>query len=358
MLRMGRPRTTHKDMPPGMQEVAGRWYWRPTDHASRLVCEQIAPGKKSAAAGQTKAEARQWWAKTVLPKLSIQEPPAGDMSVASVIDAYFASPQYLALAEKTRVDYARNLAVMREKFGEIHFAISEADAARGTGLRRMHIAGHLDTAERKVAANRQVAALSSAFAVAIRTGRTEYNPCKGVGRNSERSRKRLVTHSDYARLKHAASPVIRLAMLLAKLTGMREGDLLKLTWHQVSDGYINVTPSKTASTSGISQKIEITKSLAVILKASKQLRGSVRSIYVIHNSSGQAYTQTGFQSLWQRTVKKSGVEDVHFHDLKARAVTDVERKRPGSGSDLAGHVDPRTTRKTYRRGAVKVRPVR
>jgi integrase len=115
----------------------------------------------------------------------------------------------------------------------------------------MHVASHLDDATAKAAANRQIAALSSAFAVAAREGRTE-----------------------------------------------------------------------------------------------------------IHNGSGQPYTQSGFQSLWQRTVKKSGVADVHFHDLRARAVTDNECKQRGSGSDMAGHVDPKTTRKIYRRGAVKVSPVR
>lgn len=360
MKLMGRPRTKHKDMPPGMREVSGRWYWRPTDEASRAACELIAPGKASLPAGGSKDEARRWWAKVVLPKLQAQEAAAASSAgtVAEVIADYLASPQYLWLAEKTRSEYARALDVLKAKWGSVRYARSEDEASRGEYLRRMHIASHLDGATAKVAANRQIAALSSAFAVAIRKGRTEYNPCRGVGRNTEAPRRRLVTHSEYARLKHAAPEVIRVAMLLARLTGMREGDLLALTWRQVVGDEIRVTPAKTASSTGISQRIRVTPSLRVVLEAAKHLRGGLRSMFVIHNSSGQGYTQSGFQSMWQRTVKKSGVVDVHFHDLRALAVTAAERRERGSGSDLAGHVDPKTTRRIYRRGAVKVSPVR
>lgn len=358
MLRMGRPRTRDKDMPPGLREVAGRWYWRPTDAAGRDVCEQLAPGKKSIAAGTSKKEARAWWVRTILPRLEAQEAPSADDTVASIIDAYLRSPQYFGLADKTRVDYARSLAMLREKYGSARFATSEADAARGDRFRRMHVASHLDSATAKVAANRQIACLSSAFALAIRQGRTEYNPCRGVERNSERPRDRLIDHHDYAKLKHAAPPVIRIAMLLARLTAIRESDLLALTWHQIRDGEIHIQPSKTQNTSRMKQRIRITPAVRAVLEAARTLRGNLRSTTVIHTGHGQPYTQSGFQSMWQRTVKASGVHDVHFHDLKARAVTDAERKRPGSGTNLAAHTDSKITRKIYQRAPVKAEPAR
>lgn len=358
MPRMGRPRTKHRDMPPGMMEVSGRWYWRPTDTASRAVCEQLSPGKKSVPAGKDKAEARKWWARHVLPLLDAQEAPSADDTVGAIINAYLTSPQFLKLAEQTRRDYRRGLKELAERWGTVRYARSADEASRGEFLRRMHIAGFLDSAEAKVAANRKIAALSSAFKVAIRSGCTEYNPCQGVERNTEVPRSQLVHHSDYAKLKHAAPPVLRIAMLIARLTGMREGDLLVFQRTWIRNGEIHVTPSKTERTSGIKQRIRITPSLERVLNAARTLRGSVRSLYVIHTQHGQPYTQSGFQSMWQRTLKKAGVRGIHFHDLKANAVTEKERKQPGAGSDLAGHVDPKTTRKTYRRGAVKVSPVR
>lgn len=357
-MRMGRPRESHKDLPPGFRHVAGRWYWRPTDAAARAVCDVLAPGKASIPAGASKAEARAWWVASILPRLDAVAAPSAEDSVASIIDTYLISRKFIDLAEKTKVDYRRNLALMRDKFGTMRFATSDTEAARGACFRRMHIANHLDQSAHATAANRQVAALSSAFALAIRQGRTEYNPCRDVERNSERPRDRLISHSEYAKLKHAAPPIIRIAMLLARLTAIRESDLLSLTWHQIKDGEIHIQPSKTMNTSRMKQRIRVTKTVRLVLGAARTLRGNLRSTTVLHNSSGQPYTQSGFQTMWQRTVKKAGVPNVHFHDLKAKAVTDAERKRPGSGTNLAAHTDPKTTRKIYQRGAVKAEPSR
>jgi integrase len=204
--------------------------------------------------------------------------------------------------------------------------------------------------------------LSEVFECGRDTGLTEYNPCLGAGRNPERPRKRFVTWQEYAQVRRVAQPVIRLAMLLTRLTGMREGDLLKLRWSDVSDRGVRVIHGKT----GFDQGLRLSWGLSTALKAARGLwrsaarrksRENIRSLYVLHNRAKQPYTTSGFQSLWQRTVKKSGVPDIHFHDLRARAITDAENRR-SDGADLAGHTDPRTTRRIYRRGSVRVSPVR
>lgn len=360
MRKMGRPRGKDKDMPPGLRQVAGRWYWRPTNAAGRDICARLAPGKTSMFAGETKADARKWWVKTIMAQLDAMEGSADD-TVGSIIDAYFISPQYLELAEKTRKDYKAWLEQIRDRFGTARYAKSEADAVRGDYLRRMHIAQMLDDARlegKGPTGNRKKAALSSAFRAAIRTGKTEYNPCDGVESNPEQARSRLPTHTDYAKLRRVAQPVIRLSLLIARLTAMREGDILRMQWSWIKNGEIHVTPSKTEKRARKTLRIAITPSLAKVLAACKQLRGNLRSTHVIHNGRGQPYTQDGFQSLWQRTVKKSGVEDLHFHDFKARAVTDKERKEPGQATILAAHSSPEITRKVYLRGGQKVGPVR
>lgn len=353
-------RATKQPMPKGMRQVSGRWYWRPTDELARRAAEKLSPGRSNLFAGATDTEARKWWATTVLPLLDeLSAPSPTEDRVESIIDAYLAHSRFHELKERTRDDYRKNLLKLRAKFGSMKFARSEAEAATGAFLRRMHIAQHLDDATAKVMANRQVSALSSAFSVAIRAGRTEYNPCSEVSKNRERPRRRLIDHHDYAKLKHVAQPVIRLMMLMAKLTGMRQGDLRTLRWDEIRNGEIHKLLEKTESTSGVSLRIRVTPAVAAVLRAAKELRGTLRqSEYVFHNRQGEAYTLYGFQSMWRRTLLKSGVVDVHFHDLKARAVTDKERKETGSGTDLAGHTDPRTTRRIYRRGAVKVDPVR
>jgi hypothetical protein len=71
-MLMGRPRQQHRHMPPGVRQVAGKWYWRPTNEPTRAVRDRLWPGRKSVTAGDsTDAEgARQWWVQTILPALA------------------------------------------------------------------------------------------------------------------------------------------------------------------------------------------------------------------------------------------------------------------------------------------------
>lgn len=354
MIRMGRPRTSHKDMPPGLRLVSGRWYWRPTDEAGRRVCEALSPGKKSIPVGETKADARKWWVSTVLPRLDALEPDTDAIGTLSeIIDDYLLSKKFLGLASATQKNYRADLVKLKALYGTVRYAKSESEASEGGFFRRMNVARHLDDAERKVSANRQISALSAVFSYAQRTGKTEYNPCRGVERNPERARDRLISWQDYARLRRAATPMVRVAMLLARLTALRESDLLALSWSHVGNDYITYRHQKT----NFHLKIRITKTLGKVLAAAKKLRGNLKGMTVICTERGQRYTPDGFRSNWRKVMLKSGVEDVHFHDLKAKAVNDSE-DRGRDASNLAGHTDRRTTQRVYRRGGVKVMPAK
>ena len=65
------------------------------------------------------------------------------------------------------------------------------------------------------------------------------------------------------------------------------------------------------------------------------------------------YTVSGFDSIWRRLVQRSGLKDVPFHDIRAKALTDAKRD---GGLDyaqaLAGHESRNTTG-----GYVKARDV-
>jgi integrase len=47
---------------------------------------------------------------------------------------------------------------------------------------------------------------------------------------------------------------------------------------------------------------------------------------------------SGFNSIWRRQKIKAGLEDIHFHDLRAKAVTDAKRLHGRDFAQaLAGH---------------------
>lgn len=341
MLRMGRPRSSRKDLPPGLYFNArkGFYYYRPATGLRPSAYTHIGHVEREAAI-------RRW----VVLSGAVEQGEGG--TVGELLDRYLRDglPKK---ADRTQREYTRQAAKLRAAFGALRYARSEADAARGGVVRRMDIVRYLRAASAPVQANRDISLLSEVFEIGRDCGLTEYNPCAGAPRNRERPRRRFVAWQEYAKLRHAAPPVIRLAMLLTRLTGMREGDLLRLRWSDVSDRGVRVIHGKT----GFDQGLHLSWGLSLALGAARHLRGNLRSLYVLHTRKGQPYTISGFQSMWQRTVARSGVPDVHFHDLRARAVTDAENRR-GDGANLAGHTDARTTRRIYLRGPRRVRPVR
>ncbi|MHB8392020.1 MAG: tyrosine-type recombinase/integrase, partial [Acidobacteriaceae bacterium] len=74
---------------------------------------------------------------------------------------------------------------------------------------------------------------------------------------------------------------------------------------------------------------------------------------------GRPYSVSGWNSAWRRLVKRSGIEDLHFHDVRAKALTDAQRE---AGRDyaqaLAGHKSGDMTEAYVRaRTTQKVRPL-
>ncbi|MEN8131251.1 MAG: tyrosine-type recombinase/integrase [Pseudomonadota bacterium] len=67
--------------------------------------------------------------------------------------------------------------------------------------------------------------------------------------------------------------------------------------------------------------------------------------YCYPNRTGQPYTVSGFDSIWRRLVKRNGMQDLHFHGIRAKSITDAKRM---GGQDyaqaLAGHESRGTTK--------------
>tara|TARA_B100002003_G_scaffold139271_1_gene128887 strand:- start:119 stop:403 length:285 start_codon:yes stop_codon:yes gene_type:complete len=62
---------------------------------------------------------------------------------------------------------------------------------------------------------------------------------------------------------------------------------------------------------------------------------------------GKPYTVSGFESIWQRVKKKSGIMDVCFRDIRAKAGTDKKREG-GDAQVFLGHNSAAMTDKYIR----------
>jgi integrase len=104
-------------------------------------------------------------------------------------------------------------------------------------------------------------------------------------------------------------------MEISRVTGIRQADILKIKKSDLNTDGLYVQQNKT----GKKQIFEYSPTLLKAIELAKSTSRKVESIYLITTKYGTKYTSSGFQTAWQRLMKKSGVEPFTFHDLRAKA---------------------------------------
>lgn len=175
------------------------------------------------------------------------------------------------------------------------------------------------------------------------------NPVDSIRTMSVAARNRYITDSELRRIKVAAmygadnhrtrsGPMICALVDMAYLTGQRIGDLLTLEWSQVGRDGIMFEPAKVTGSTGAKIMIEWTPKLKNVVERLRELArprkgDKVEQLqdfkrrsrnHLFTTQEGQPYTYWGASTAWRRAVKRAGVPNVHFHDLRAKALTDKE----------------------------------
>jgi len=234
-------------------------------------------------------------------------------------------------------------------------------------IRPMHIYQYLHKyrgAESPIRANREIALFSKLFSGLVSAGVLDINPCMGVERNEEVARDRLVSEREFDAFllflregktdtsgnrtgSTEARVRVAIAAEIAYLTSKAQGQVLKLMRSQISEEGVRFPGRKR----GVRTLVEWTPRLRAIIQEAIEQPARIVPVYVIHNEGGQPYTSDGFKTLWQRAMnewEEMGNERFTFHDIRAKAVTDViEQGR--KASDLTGHVDDRVIAQVYDR---------
>jgi integrase len=181
------------------------------------------------------------------------------------------------------------------------------------------------------------------------------NPVDSVKSMPLKARTRYATDSELRRIKVAAcygddrkrtrTGLMICALIdMAYLTGQRIGDLLSLQWSQVDAMGILFAPSKVEASTGQKVFIEWSPKLRSLVERIKVLRTEMgkdnRRIitHVFNTQQGLPYTYYGASTAWKRAVKRSGVRGCTFHDIRAKAITDVDADRGiGHAQRMGGH---------------------
>jgi integrase len=245
--------------------------------------------------------------------------------VGDLIDAIISDYRIHILptkARSTQVEYSKALKRLSVVFGTI----------RLRDLRPVHVYRYQDLrAEEgaKVLVNREIAVLSALCNHGVKLGHADYNVCKQVRRRPEKPRDRYVTDQELAIVYGLASDWMKRAIRMACITGIRLGDLVRITDENRTEEGFYYRQGKT----GRKMLIEWTEPLWEAAYA-------------------PPVSYEGFTTAWQRLQKKAlekGLQErFTFHDLRAKAGSEAIDWR------LLGHTDRGTFERIYNRKPIKI----
>lgn len=256
-------------------------------------------------------------AKELLGAVASGDNPAQSISdhrkaptVSTLADRFMRDHVAFRCKPSTQGEYGRSVELfIKPAFGA--FKVSDVTRADVAAL-------HHKLRDRPYQANRTLGVISKMFNLAEVWGLRPdgSNPTRHVAKYPERKRetflsaeqlRRLGQVLEQARVTSAESPYIVAAFELLILTGCRLGEIQKLKWAYVQNGYLNLPDSKTGA-----RRIPLPPAAVAVLQRTPRVTDNP---YVIAGEEpGQYFTD--LQRPWRRIRRQAGLEHVRIHDLR------------------------------------------
>jgi integrase len=231
-----------------------------------------------------------------------------------VVADYKASAEYKKLAESTRTQWGKWLDRIAEYFGDLSIAQFDRPEKIRPVIRRWRS----QWAETPRTADYALQVLSRVVAHAVDPlGKIAGNPCEGIKHLYNNDRSEIIwTDSDVTSIKDTCSAEIGYAVDLAGHTGLRLGDLLRLSWSHVGDDAIVLATGKSR------QKRE---AIIPLYDGLREVLARIpkRSTMILTSSKRRPWTADGFGSSFNKAKIDAGLaeRDLHFNDLRGTAAT-------------------------------------
>jgi len=226
----------------------------------------------------------------------------------------------------------------------------------------------------RTAALREIEVLSHAYTKAVEWGYIDRHPFKGEVRfKGETPRDRYVEDWEViealsldSRRKKGSVLMIQAYLRLKLLTGMAQGDLLRLTESDLKEDGIHNQRHKTQNSTGKRTIYEWSPELKAAVTMAKASRPVHISPFLFCNRDGEGYVNEttgkapGWKSMWQRFMARvlsetKVKEPFTEHDLRAKVGSDAATLEHARA--LLAHADSRTTDRIYRRKPERVAPL-
>ena len=184
----------------------------------------------------------------------------------------------------------------------------------------------------------ELALLKNVFNKAIEWEKVTDNPVKKVRLYREdNARTRFLTDEEEASLLPYCGPQLKPLVMTALHTGFRASELLSLTWQDVDFRRGVVTVQAGYEKNGEGRNVPMNQVLTATLKAVK-LQGAEGG-QVFCSRKGTPYRS--FRTAFERAVRKAGVQDFTFHDLRHTFASRLVMAGVGlpTVKELLGHKD-------------------
>lgn len=161
--------------------------------------------------------------------------------------------------------------------------------------------------------NRELACMKSIFNKAIDWGWATVNPVRGIKFFRENGRLRFLNPDELKTfitaldLRSHELPYLKPVVMLAMSTGMRESEIFNLKRNQINPVKNQIVLHDPKS--GRREIVRLNKTALEALQSVKK-----RGEYVFYNVDGNRLQS--IRSSWGTLVKKSGINDFRFHDLR------------------------------------------
>jgi integrase len=184
----------------------------------------------------------------------------------AIIAGYLASSDFTGLRDRTKEDYLKQIAKIERDFGDL--PIGALDDPKITGVFLRWRDGMASSPKQ---ADYAWTVLMLLIAWARRDGLTTYRPPGRIDRlySADRSDKIWEEHH-CAAFMAVAPPPLQCALVVAIETGLRQGDVLRLTWGAYDGQWIRLTPSKSVTR-------KKPKGRGVAIPVSRRLRAVIES---------------------------------------------------------------------------------
>lgn len=259
--------------------------------------------------------------------------PSEEMTLAHLVKLYVAASDFTGLKSRTQTDYRAALERIEAKFFNMPLAALEEKGSRSI-IRRWRDESMGDRP-------RTADITMSVFNKLLNFGKDEElitrNPLDALGKLAEGSRRDIIWTDAQMEAFAASAPehLVR-AMILARWTGQRQGDLLKLTWAAYDGEYIRLQQGKAGrGKQGKRVKILVAAELKAVLD---RVRADQRALaqhpdpskrrpepVTILTTERGAPWQAGFKASWAKAVRDAKVTGVTFHDFRGTFITLAHR---------------------------------